>query len=444
MKNLTRMNKTQTGRSMVEMLGVLAIVGVLSIAGVTGYNSAMRSYRANEIVNSAGMLYAMGVGQKERIGAEGLDGVAALGSLPARTVAMTYQDKSVSITVADEDTCKDVREKIGTNPILTVGECSSVAGGYSLVLAYDSGSDKEGAEGGEEEKGEEDPPVNTCNGHGTYDGTKCTCSDNYYGDNCETAPLNCEHGGWDTTRHVCDCLRTGYDGDRCQNLVTPTASDIVVGNACPASIYRKTYCKNIQDGCESWECEETGTYPNYEYEWVWDTMLLRTSCEDAEYCDWIEGTANPCKNVTCQHGGVCSNGTCDCTGTGYTGTNCETCSGGWIGNNDECCTTASQSESCCKAKNSDYTYAGGRCCSHYWDVDANEATETCCTGATPNIWTCHECVLGADEPTDCGRCTSGTEGTTVCSQGRQYRCHNQIWEDNGSCGQSGHSGGSSN
>ena len=43
MKNL----KSQSGRSMVEMLGVLAIIGVLSIGGIAGYTMAMNRYRAN-------------------------------------------------------------------------------------------------------------------------------------------------------------------------------------------------------------------------------------------------------------------------------------------------------------------------------------------------------------------------------------------------------------
>jgi len=41
----------ESGRSMVEMLGVLAIVGVLTIGGLAGYNFAMNKYRANEIVH---------------------------------------------------------------------------------------------------------------------------------------------------------------------------------------------------------------------------------------------------------------------------------------------------------------------------------------------------------------------------------------------------------
>ncbi len=42
---------TEYGRSMVEMLGVLAVIGVLSVAGIAGYHNAMNRYRANEILN---------------------------------------------------------------------------------------------------------------------------------------------------------------------------------------------------------------------------------------------------------------------------------------------------------------------------------------------------------------------------------------------------------
>ena len=43
----------ESGRSMVEMLGVLAIIGVLSIGGIAGYSMAMNRYRANEILDAA-------------------------------------------------------------------------------------------------------------------------------------------------------------------------------------------------------------------------------------------------------------------------------------------------------------------------------------------------------------------------------------------------------
>ena len=41
----------ETGRSMVEMLGVLAIIGILSIGGIQGYTYAMNKYRANNVLN---------------------------------------------------------------------------------------------------------------------------------------------------------------------------------------------------------------------------------------------------------------------------------------------------------------------------------------------------------------------------------------------------------
>ena len=45
--------KSQSGRSMVEMLGVLAIIGVLSVGGIAGYSLSMRRHRANQVVDFA-------------------------------------------------------------------------------------------------------------------------------------------------------------------------------------------------------------------------------------------------------------------------------------------------------------------------------------------------------------------------------------------------------
>ena len=39
---------TQSGRSMVEMLGVLAIIGVLSVGAISGYSKAMFKYKLNK------------------------------------------------------------------------------------------------------------------------------------------------------------------------------------------------------------------------------------------------------------------------------------------------------------------------------------------------------------------------------------------------------------
>ena len=54
MKNLYK--NEQSGRSMVEMLGVLAIIGVLSIGGIAGYSKAMAKFRVNKTLDQISML----------------------------------------------------------------------------------------------------------------------------------------------------------------------------------------------------------------------------------------------------------------------------------------------------------------------------------------------------------------------------------------------------
>ena len=49
-------SKSQNGRSMVEMLGVLAIIGVLSVGSISGYASAMRKHRVNKHAEMFNML----------------------------------------------------------------------------------------------------------------------------------------------------------------------------------------------------------------------------------------------------------------------------------------------------------------------------------------------------------------------------------------------------
>ena len=55
------MKQPEQGRSMIEMLGTLAIMGVLSIGGIAGYGYAVDKYRANETIdelNKRAVIYA--------------------------------------------------------------------------------------------------------------------------------------------------------------------------------------------------------------------------------------------------------------------------------------------------------------------------------------------------------------------------------------------------
>ena len=62
----------ESGRSMIEMLGVLAIIGVLSVGGIAGYSKAMMKYRINKTIEQitliAGNVRAFWGPQKNYIG----------------------------------------------------------------------------------------------------------------------------------------------------------------------------------------------------------------------------------------------------------------------------------------------------------------------------------------------------------------------------------------
>lgn len=67
----------EKGRSMIEMLGVLAIVGILSVGGIAGYSKAMRKVKSdrtitqlNELIMNTRNLYAHQVDGYKNISAE--------------------------------------------------------------------------------------------------------------------------------------------------------------------------------------------------------------------------------------------------------------------------------------------------------------------------------------------------------------------------------------
>jgi Tfp pilus assembly protein PilE len=94
-KGKITMKKNESGRSMVEMLGVLAIIGVLSIGGIAGYTLAMNRYRANEVLDTAAKLAIVSMSNASKSAALsdiGLDGDNVAGT------TFTAEDGVVTIT----------------------------------------------------------------------------------------------------------------------------------------------------------------------------------------------------------------------------------------------------------------------------------------------------------------------------------------------------------
>ena len=97
--------KQQSGRSMVEMLGVLAIIGVLSIGGIAGYTLSMRRYRANQVLDALNKyaLVVYGDCQKALLDGEITDITRCRGCLPNEADChrpLDFEDANLG-TVAD-------------------------------------------------------------------------------------------------------------------------------------------------------------------------------------------------------------------------------------------------------------------------------------------------------------------------------------------------------
>ena len=117
------MRKSENGRSMVEMLGVLAIIGVLSVGGVYGYSMAMRNYRANEVAQTLSMLAVLaraangGEGANLTLTASGLDTTIAGITLDGDTTVANGEgigegNIEVAFTISSGDTDGKVRSRV--------------------------------------------------------------------------------------------------------------------------------------------------------------------------------------------------------------------------------------------------------------------------------------------------------------------------------------------
>ena len=118
------------GRSMVEMLGVLAVIGVLSIAGVSSYTAAMKKHRANELLNEASkraVVLAMKVAAGQDI-EHGLDEFGnntvsgATFSSPSAPEGNTF---SMSLTGVDEEICEQMKVMMGGDGMMHISDCTT-------------------------------------------------------------------------------------------------------------------------------------------------------------------------------------------------------------------------------------------------------------------------------------------------------------------------------
>lgn len=110
------MTKLESGRSMVEMLGVLAIIGVLSIGGIAGYTMAMNRNTANNITDAAAKLsviaYARGQSNSSVTAVNFNEAGLGNGNNITNTMKAYTANGAVEVTVDDNDV-RDILKQSG-------------------------------------------------------------------------------------------------------------------------------------------------------------------------------------------------------------------------------------------------------------------------------------------------------------------------------------------
>ena len=166
-----RMKHNETGRSMVEMLGVLAVVGVLSIGGVAGYRYAVDKMNANEIINEL-KKRAITASQQRVLGqdinlAEYGVGAKIKGTYTV-TPTINYEGNAsqfaLGVAGVPERVCDMILESdwaLPTEKVVANGSC--VEGGNTMTFAFNNTLESEDAGNGGNTGTSGRPPVDPNN-----------------------------------------------------------------------------------------------------------------------------------------------------------------------------------------------------------------------------------------------------------------------------------------
>ena len=140
---MKRTMKSESGRSMVEILGVLAIIGVLSIGGIAGYIMAMNRFRANEAIDIANKMASLAFAANQTSIARTGNALTTFGNMtphgfgliPNSTnngsgnmlgggkvtvTAITQEDVTINMVFLTEGVCTAANSILGT-----VGTCTN-------------------------------------------------------------------------------------------------------------------------------------------------------------------------------------------------------------------------------------------------------------------------------------------------------------------------------
>ena len=148
---LAMTKSVQSGRSMIEMLGVLAIIGVLSVGGIAGYSKAMTKYRINKTIEQitliAGNVRAFWGPQKNYEGVRcdctsaGCGGQSNGDGCPIVKKAKIFPDEMITINAAGKIT--SITNPFGGGVALLTADKAKSGDNKAFRIHYDIGDNME-------------------------------------------------------------------------------------------------------------------------------------------------------------------------------------------------------------------------------------------------------------------------------------------------------------
>ena len=188
-------SKSQSGRSMVEMLGVLAIIGVLSVGGINAYSVAMEKIKTNDLLAQVRQ-EAVLIAAQLATGKTNL--TLSADNTIFTSVSMDEGSDNFTLTLSDieEELCNNVKSMLGSNSMVQSinDDCSEMTFHKNLILKSatqsggssggDSGTESGGNSGGSTEPADSCADID-CGDHGSCVDGVCECEEGYDGENCE-------------------------------------------------------------------------------------------------------------------------------------------------------------------------------------------------------------------------------------------------------------------
>ena len=295
-KNKTKKNykRSQKGRSMVEMLGVLAIVGVLSVGGVYGYGVAMKKHKANELLHRASML------------ASTVSAQIMSGKDP--TTLDTFADSNLGKFTLDYDSTKttfdlkiseldgSVCSQLKKGGMVQKVECNEIA--KTATITYYKNLATNDEEGKNSPTGSNSTSSFNPSG-ATKDDDGAVCSGDRPGECSVCLSTGESTAHWYDSDALCTTDgQTCIDG-KCETSPAeePTFSD----SLCKClGLWEEHYCGG-EDGdyeeCSSdADCVRYGTWDATQEKCVIETFCTNNSdCSSDEYCHYTSVAHNTCK-----------------------------------------------------------------------------------------------------------------------------------------------------